>query len=99
MPIKDRISGILVELSNLKASQEKLQFLQALADSFPNAELAVDSVDGSIVGICWADQVMITLNEENELGVSDFSGGAQDFKFFSWEQNAEVLVSLKNLIK
>jgi hypothetical protein len=73
----------LMELQRIGITQTKESFIRELATQLPKGTApVVDSVDGSIIGISWPPTLAVSIAEDDEVAVSDFSSGDQEFQYF-----------------
>ncbi|KAL6064714.1 hypothetical protein QOT17_010760 [Balamuthia mandrillaris] len=65
-PMQDVVVDIVKECEALGMSLKKTCFLQQLGARLPDAVLLIESVDPSLLGVCWIDKISLIIGESDQ---------------------------------
>lgn len=94
----------LIDRYGVTFDQQKINFLQALAQRLPNEDPCLDTSDGTRLDLLWADvddnnRFAIVINEYNDVS---FSGVSEQFSYFEsheYEQALNAILKLERFNK
>jgi len=96
----DRVEPLLSLLKhNFLLSDTKELFILGLTQEMPGIDPCVQSADGHEIDILWGNDMMISLNEDDSIAVSDFTSDEQLYAYFEATQVQEAVKHVVTLLK